>query len=235
MITKEAIDSVLGSTAYDTSHKKIGKVGQVYVDEQTGQPEWMTVRTGLFGKKEAIVPLEPAQVDGDEVRLPFQKEQITNAPHVDVDAAGHLSEQDEAQMYDYYGMRHPTIPPGTADRTEAMTRSEERMHVGKERETSHAHLRKYVVTEEQQQTVPVHKEKVRLEREPISEKNRGQAAAPEISEADDEMVRQEERPVVAKETVPVERVRLAKDATTEQQTAGGQVRKERIDADGVQE
>jgi uncharacterized protein (TIGR02271 family) len=234
MITQEAIPSVLGRTAYDSSHTKIGKVGQVYVDDKTGQPEWMTVRTGLFGRMESFVPLQPAEVRGDEVVVPFEKQQVSNAPRVAVDASGHVPDQDEARMYDYYGMRRPAAPPAAG---QAMTRSEEQLRVGKEtREAGRARLRKYVVTEDEQQTVPVRKETVRVEHEPITEQNRAQAmAGPGISEAEQEVVRQEERPVVSKETVPQERVRLAKDETTEQQTVGGKVRKERIDAEGYQQ
>src|SRR5262249_52540289 len=96
--------------------------------------------------------------------------------------------------------------------------------------------RKHVVTEDQQQTVPLRKERVRLEREPITDANRDQAlSGPDIADADYEVVTHEERPVVSKETVPMERVRLAKDDVTEQQTVGGQVRKERIDAEGLYE
>jgi uncharacterized protein (TIGR02271 family) len=235
MITQEAIPSVLGGTAYDSSHTKIGKVGQVYVDDKTGQPEWMTVRTGMFGRMESFVPLQPAEVRGDDVVVPFEKGQVNNAPRVDVDASGHIAEQDEARMYDYYGMRRPAAPRAAAG--PAMTRSEEQLRVGKEtREAGRARLRKYVVTEDQQQTVPVRKETVRVEHEPITEQNRAQARAESgISEAEQEVVRQEERPVVSKEAVPMERVRLAKDETTEQQTVGGQVRKERIAAAGYQQ
>jgi uncharacterized protein (TIGR02271 family) len=234
MITRESIQNVLGNTAYDSAHDMIGRIGHVYVDNQTGQPEWMTVQTGMVGKRESFVPLEPSELRGNEVIVPFEKQRVGNAPNVEADAAGHLSEQDEIQLYSYYGMQHPTIPAGTV-RDGTMTRSEERLQVGTQmRETGRVHLRKHVVTEDQQQTVPVHKEKVRLEREPITDQNRGQAM-PDISEADYEVVQREEQPVVAKETVPVERVRLAKDETTEEQTVGGQVRKERIDVEGLDE
>jgi uncharacterized protein (TIGR02271 family) len=234
MITRESIPNVLGNTAYDNAHNMIGRIGHVYVDDRTGQPEWMTVQTGMAGKRESLVPLEPAEVRGNEVIVPFEKQQVSNAPNVGADAAGHLSEQDEVQLYSYYGMQHPTLPAGTV-RDGAMTRSEEQLRVGTEmRETGRVHLRKYVVTEDQQQTVPVHKEKVRLEREPITDQNRGQAM-PDISESDYEVAQREEQPVVAKETVPMERVRLAKDETTEEQTVGGQVRKERIDVEGLGE
>uniref|UniRef100_UPI000E3C1C16 YsnF/AvaK domain-containing protein n=1 Tax=Streptomyces triticisoli TaxID=2182797 RepID=UPI000E3C1C16 len=130
---------------------------------------------------------------------------------------------------------------GDRSRTEddAMTRSEERMHVGVERrEAGRARLRKYVVTEDVEQTVPVRHEEVRVEREPITDANRDAAlSGPEISEAEHEVTLHEERPVVETETVPVERVRLTTEERTEQETVRGKVRKERIEgeAEGVDE
>jgi uncharacterized protein (TIGR02271 family) len=89
-----------------------------------------------------------------------------------------------------------------------------------------ARLRKYVVTKQVQQTVPVSHEEVRVEREPITDANVGQAmTGPEITEAEHEVTLHQERPVVEKEAVPVERVRLAKE------TVSGEVRKERIETD----
>jgi uncharacterized protein (TIGR02271 family) len=255
MITIDAIPTVLGHTVYDSSHKKLGKVGQVYVDETTGQPEWMTVNTGLFGTKETFVPLEPAEIQGDEVMVPFQKEQIKDAPTVEAEAEGRIAEQDEIRLYEYYGMstEHDatsgTTHAGTETRgavgrdtsgpttDDAMTRSEERLRVGKEtRETGRVHLRKYVVTEEEQRTVPVRKERVRVEREPITDENMDRATSgPDISEEEHEVVLHEERPVTATETVPVERVRMSKETDVEEATVKGKVRKERIDTEGSPE
>ena len=94
-------------------------------------------------------------------------------------------------------------------------------------------LRKYVVTENEQVTVPVSREEVRVEREPITDSNMDAATSgPEITESEHEVVTYEERPVVAKETVPKERVRLEKDTVTEQKTVSEEVRKERIEVDG---
>ncbi|MBZ6104025.1 DUF2382 domain-containing protein, partial [Streptomyces olivaceus] len=122
-----------------------------------------------------------------------------------------------------------------ADMTDerAMTRSEEQMHLGVERrESGRARLRKYVVTEEVQQTVPVTHEEVRVVREPITDANRDEAlAGPEISEAEHEVTLHAERPVVETETVPVERVRMTMEEHTENETVRGQVRKERIEAE----
>ena len=92
----------------------------------------------------------------------------------------------------------------------AITRSEEELEVGTQRrETGRARLRKYVVTEEVQQTVPVQREEVRLEREPITDANVDAATSgPEISEDEHEVVLHAEEPVAEKRVVPKERVRL---------------------------
>ncbi|MFE7935266.1 YsnF/AvaK domain-containing protein [Streptomyces sp. NPDC057456] len=109
------------------------------------------------------------------------------------------------------------------------------MHVGIEsRETGRARLRKYVVTEEVQQTVPVRHEEVRVEREPITDETRDAAmAGPDITEAEHEVILHEERPVAATETVPVERVRMTTEEHTDEETVRGQVRKERIETEGA--
>jgi uncharacterized protein (TIGR02271 family) len=116
---------------------------------------------------------------------------------------------------------------------DAMTRSEEELRVGtRERESGRVRLRKYVVTEYVQRTVPVQREEVRIEREPISDANVDRAlTGPEISEEEHEVVLHEEELVVEKRVVPKERVRLAKDTVTEEQEITEQVRKERIDVD----
>jgi len=126
------------------------------------------------------------------------------------------------------------------DRTgsdDAMTRSEEELHVGTEgterTETGRARLRKYVVTEEQQVTVPVTREEIRVEREPITDDNVDEAlSGPEITDSEHEVVMYEERPVVSKETVPKERVRLETEQVTDEETITGEVRKERIEIEG---
>ncbi|WP_435823842.1 YsnF/AvaK domain-containing protein [Kitasatospora aureofaciens] len=118
-----------------------------------------------------------------------------------------------------------------------MTRSEERMHVGVERyETGRAKLRKYVVTEDEQQTVPVRHEEARIEREPVTEADRGAAMSGEtISEAEHEVTLHAERPVVHTEAVPVERVGLVTEEHVEQETVSGRMRKERIEANLLSE
>jgi uncharacterized protein (TIGR02271 family) len=127
---------------------------------------------------------------------------------------------------------HDTSGPTTDD---AMTLSEERVNVGTQQvEAGRARLRKYVVTENVTQTVPVSHEEVRVQREPITDANVGNALdGPAISEEEHEVTLHAERPVVEKEAVPVERVRLDTETVTDQVQVDEQVRKERVDTDDI--
>jgi len=235
-----------GMTVYGRDGEKIGKVTDVYFDDASDRAEWMTVSTGLFGMRSTFVPIEGAEVQGDdELRVPYDKDRIKDAPNVETDQE--LTEREEQELYSHYGVsygreRSPSgLPQGrgrgrdvsgpTTD--DAMTRSEEELRVGTaRREAGRARLRKYVVTEQQTRTVPVQREEVRVEREPITEENRGRAmAGPDISEEEHEVVLHEEEPVVEKRTVPKERVRMTTDTVTDEETVSEEVRKERIEAD----
>jgi uncharacterized protein (TIGR02271 family) len=235
MQPQELIDSAV----VDPDGNKLGKVGNVYLADATHQPEWITVKTGLFGTKESFVPLSGARTDEDGVHVQVGKDSVSDAPRIDAD--GHLSPEESAQLYQHYGLPVPrTSPDGRMGRgtdrgkaavdgkreERAMTRSEERLNVGTEQvETGRVRLRKYVVTEEQQVTVPVRHEEVRVEREPIT---RGDGTA-EIGEAEQDVVLHAEKPVVRKETVPVERARLRTETITDEQTVSGKVRKEQFE------
>jgi uncharacterized protein (TIGR02271 family) len=259
MISQDQLGGVVGATAYDRNGDKIGTVGAVYYDDATNQPTWVTVNTGFFGTREAFVPIQGAEINGGRVILGYDNSTVKSAPHIAED--GHLSPEEEQQLYRYYGIEYgadqfATGRPAGRDQDsdgvyddvagravgrdtsgpttdEAMTRSEERLKVGTQsREVGRARLRKHVVTEHQQVTVPVAREQVTLEREPITDANRGQAYdGPAISEEEHEVTLHAERPVVGTEAVPVERVRLGKQTVTEQETVGGEVRREEIELD----
>jgi len=111
VLTMEQARHVIGATAYTSEGERIGKVGQLYVDDATDQPEWVTVSTGLFGTKQSFVPLADAQVEGDKVTVPYSKEQVKDAPRVDPDD-GHLSDSEEVELYRHYGL--PESGPFTA-------------------------------------------------------------------------------------------------------------------------
>jgi uncharacterized protein (TIGR02271 family) len=244
-LTSNQLASVTGGNVIDAKGNKIGGVGQIYLDDQTNEPEWVTVKTGLFGTSESFVPLSSASVSGSDIVVTYDKDTIKDAPRVDAD--GDLTPDEEQSLYAYYGLggsgygsaqrtdRDATVGRDTSGPTtdDAMTLSEERLRVGTQsREAGRARLRKYVVTENVTQTVPVSREEVRVEREPITEANRDRAmSGPAISEEEHEVVLHEERPVVEKEAVPVERVRLDTETVTDQVTVNEEVRKEQIDSD----
>jgi uncharacterized protein (TIGR02271 family) len=230
-----------GRTMLDRDGDKIGKIHDVYEDKQSGRPEWALVNTGLFGTKKTFVPLRGAQPTGEDIRVPLEKAHVKDAPGIDAD--GELSESEERELFTHYDLAYETgadAPAGnghdvsgpTTD--DAMTRSEEELHVGTERrESGRARLRKYVVTETETRAVPVRREEVRVEREPITDANADQAVdGPEISEEEHEVVLHEERPVVEKEVVAKERVRLSAEERTDEETVSEDLRKERIETDG---
>jgi uncharacterized protein (TIGR02271 family) len=229
-----------GRTVLDSAGDKIGKIEDVYTDRQGGQPEWALVHTGLFGTKRSFVPIRSATPTGEDVRVPVSKAQVKDAPQIDPDAE--LSEAEERTLFEHYGIPYTSEgsttavgSPGTASvgDEDAMTRSEEELHVGTERrESGRVRLRKYVVTEEVTRTVPVQREEIRVEREPITEENvEAATSGPAISEAEHEVVLYEEEPVVEKRVVPKERVRLEKDTQQSEEEISEQLRKERIETE----
>nr|WP_300051051.1 PRC and DUF2382 domain-containing protein [uncultured Nocardioides sp.] len=96
---------LIGQTLYSSDNEKIGKIGQVFLDDDTDRPEFLTVNTGLFGMNESFVPAADVNVTGDGVRVPFTKDQVKDAPNVDVDS-GHLDQSEERRLYDHYGMTY---------------------------------------------------------------------------------------------------------------------------------
>ncbi len=80
--------------------ERIGGIGQIYLDNETGEPNWVTVKTGLFGTQESFVPLAQADADGPNVTVPYDKDTIKNAPRVD--AGGSLTPEEERRLYSYY-------------------------------------------------------------------------------------------------------------------------------------
>jgi uncharacterized protein (TIGR02271 family) len=250
MTTDVNIHQWRGAKAIDANGDKVGTIDEVYLDRGSEQPEWVTVPTGLFGTRTTFVPISGAQLADGDVRLAYTKDQIKDAPNVDADGA--LSRDEEQQLYEHYGrddygnwdgrdvtdddrrdretVGHDTSGPTTDD---AMTRSEEELRVGTtERESGRVRLQKYVIEEEVTKTVPVRREEVRVEREPITDANRGDALdGPGISDEEHEVVLHAEEAVVEKTAVPKERIRLEKDVTTEEETVSETVRKEQIDVD----
>jgi uncharacterized protein (TIGR02271 family) len=219
-----------GRTMVDRDGGRIGPIDAIYLDDQTEEPQWVLVNTGLFGTKASFVPLAQATEDDGDVRVPYDKQLVKDAPRIDPD--GHLSEAEERQLWRHYGLDYDrtTRRRGPAP-DDAMTRSEEELRVGTaQRERGRVRLRKYVTTEQVQQTLPVRRERVRVEREPITDANVDAATSgPDLSEAEHEVILREEEPVVEKRVVPRERVRLGKETVTGEERVAEELRKEQIE------
>ena len=239
--TREDVLSWRGRDLVDNDGDKIGSIEDIYLDRESDQPEWAVVTTGLFGTKRSFVPLSDAQPHEDGVRVPYEKAAVKDAPRIDPDGA--LSHDEERALYQHYGREYGDSDQGSGvldDDTreargsnDAMTRSEEELRVGTtEREAGRVRLKKYVVEDQVTETVPVRREEVRIEREPITDANRDAALdGPAISEDEHEVTLRAEEPVVEKQVVPKERVRLEKDVTTDEHEVSETVRSERIDVD----
>src|SRR5689334_20739024 len=241
MSTAQELERTIGQDVYDVEGQKVGTAANLYASDLSGEPEWVTVKTGLFGSKESFVPLAGAHAEQDGLHVGQRKDLIKDAPRID--DQGHLSEAEAAELYRHYsmqagGMDRRMAQPGQErgknmsgknkdmKGREEMIRSEERLHAGTETvETGKVRLHKRVVTEEQQVTVPVSHEEVHVVREPIENGRAGGT----IGEEDVEVTLHEERPVVAKETVAVERVGLDTETVREEQQVREKVRKEQVE------
>jgi uncharacterized protein (TIGR02271 family) len=246
MPTAEQVREWRGANLVDRNGDKIGTIDEIYLDSQSNEPEWALVNTGLFGTKSTFVPIGDASREGNDLHVPVAKAHVKDAPSIDAD--GQLSQQEESELYRHYGLDYSTggDVDGRGDGDErrdadatalgdedAMTRSEEELRVGTtQRESGRVRLRKYVETEEVEQTVPVQREEVRVEREPITDDNRDAAlSGRDISEDEHEVVLHEEEVVAEKQTVPKERIRVETDQVTEERQVSDTLRKEQIDVD----
>ncbi len=244
MIDSSSLGTLSGKTVTGPGGESIGTIADVYESTDGGGGTFATVTTGLFGGGASFFPLDAATLQGDTITVPFTKDVITGAPRVENDEE--LTAPEEQRLFEYYSSQgagattdmstgtvgHDTSGPTTDS---AMTRSEETLQVGTQQvETGRARLRKYVVTETETRTVPVSHEEVRVERESITDANVGAALdGPAISEEEHEVVLTAEQPVVQKEAVPVERVRLDTQTVTEQVQVTEDVRKEQIELEGA--
>lgn len=324
------IQSLAEATAYDTQGEKVGKIEDIYVNDATGQPDFVSVSTGVFGLGEALVPLRGHTFDGEDVTLAFEKGRIQDAPVTDKD--GHLTERERDELYRHYGLESAedtvtyvfdaeqpaevdtdvtaregveVVPVGedTVDETDRvaldapellgeigsvkreddevvvpaslgnfggsekdvddkevivndpqgglitspfatepntgvsrgeardeLVLSEEQLRVEKERvESGEARIQKVVVTEMKTIEVPVTREELRVVREPISEEDRVKYEGVSLGDQEASIVLHEERVVVSKVTVPVERVSLRTELVEDTKVVEESVARERLE------
>lgn len=106
MLSNHNLGALMGAPVVGPDNEKIGSIGQVFVDPDTGTPNWVTVHTGLFGRHESFVPVDDATWDHEILHIPFDKQVVKDAPRID--SGGALSPADERSLYRYY--RVPVTP-----------------------------------------------------------------------------------------------------------------------------
>jgi hypothetical protein len=179
-MTDYDLDTILGwrgRTVRDRKDQEIGKIGDLYLDEQTDRPAYAGVRTGLFGRRESIIPLAGIVERDGELIAPYDAELVHDAPAVDPDEA--LDEAEQQRLARHYDAPPPssreedTETDASADATAGaeMIRSEEEVVTGTTpmRPAERVRIRKVVVTENVTKEVPVRREEIRLETDPPPE------------------------------------------------------------------
>jgi len=242
----------IGQEVHDSSGNKIGSVDQIYYDDETGRPDWITVSTGWFGTSTQFIPIYGSEMHSSGgISVEYTEDHIKDAPSIDGDA--HLDADQEAKLWKHYGLDYKadadTYATTTADRpradegfayadnrstdTTSVVRAEEEVEVDKvRREAGRVRLRKYVVTEDVNLTVPVRKEVARVVREPVDGDATAAGASIDADGTDEEVVLSEEEIVVDKNVVAKERVGIETETITEQETVSETVRKEKVDVEG---
>ena len=224
-----------GSPVVSRDGDEIGKVEEIFLDNETGRPEWIAVGAGFLGTKRVLVPLESAEIRGDAISVPYSADQVKSAPDVDADEIGQDTEQ---ELYAHYGLAYGErrsesglpeggAPRGTTDEAE-LVRSEEELAVGKQEvEAGRARLRKWVETEPVSADVELQREAARVTRERIDQP----VSDADFDEEEVEVPLRAERPVVEKQAVAKERIGVEKGVETETQTVSDELRKERVEVD----
>ena len=179
----QIFDEYPGRTVYDSEGSKIGTVKDLYLDGEGAEPNWATVTSGLFGTKQYFVPLQGMTTHEDGLMVPFTKDAIKAAPHIDADTV--LEEKEEQRLFEHYNIGNQTDgydASGTMiDNAMAGSGGELR---DEQNGLGRARLHKFVVIErEQGEEAPEH-EVVMHSEEPIV-----------ITEADEVEVSEQRQPV----------------------------------------
>jgi uncharacterized protein (TIGR02271 family) len=245
-------EELLGAQVTGADGKVVGTVEQVFRDDVDGTPAWARVRSGKTGR---FVPLGSSQVTRDGLSVPYDTQKIMGGPNID--AGQHMSASQAEDLSRYYGLTVPTqqaqgqqtqteqaqgqqtqqmqqSQPSRGNLTdeEWLVRQEERLQVGKEMlETGRIRLHRYVDVEPVEQAVHVFHEEYDIERMPVNADERTH----DFAEAEQEIILHEERAVLRKELVPVERVRLIARRVEEDKAYRDELRRERIEIEPEQQ
>jgi uncharacterized protein (TIGR02271 family) len=228
-----------GYEVYDPNGEKIGKVDDLFVDEND-QPEYIRVKMGLLGTKSTLIPWEIASVDeeGQRIEVAVEKGKAKDGPAFDDDRE--ITPEYENEVRSYYGLQgmQGSEQRGAygqyydeSDEDELrVQRTEEELRAGtREREAGALRVRKRVRTDREQLRVPKRHEEVHVERVPVEEGR--EASEAEIGEDEVSVPVTEEEVVVEKRPVVKEEFRVRKDVVAEEEVVEEDVRREEVDVE----
>lgn len=213
----DQVQNLYDATVYDQDGDKIGGVAQVYLDDHTGQPSWATVKTGFFGTKETFVPLDDASISGEEIRVPYTKSFVKDAPNMDADT--HLDEAEEAELYRYYSKSYDD---GVAGEHHEGVVGRVRDDVDHDADRARAH----VDHDADRVRADVDHDVDRARHDVDHDIDRARHDVDHEVDRAESVVRHEEELHVGKERVATGRMRLRKHVVTEQKTVTVPVQRE---------
>jgi sporulation protein YlmC with PRC-barrel domain len=101
--TQTQVETFQGETVFAANGEKVGDVDKVLYDKATGKPEWLAVKSGLFGFKSRLAPFHGAERRADGVSVPYSASQIQSAPEVEGDE---ISQELERRLASHYGLEY---------------------------------------------------------------------------------------------------------------------------------
>ena len=237
-------------TVYDPDGDKIGKVDDLFVDEND-QPEYIGVKMGFLGTRSTLIPWQMVEVRDEESTLIVSADDahVKDGPTFDDDQD--ITPEFEGEVYSYYGLQQSGSAEerGSYAETETTTttadtgveagvatdedelriqRSEEELAAGtREREAGQVKVRKRVRTDREQIEVPTRHEEVTVERVPVE----GEATEAQIGEDEVVVPVTEEEVVLEKRAVAKEEVRIRKDVVEDTEVVEEDVRREEVEVE----
>ncbi len=224
-------DRYAGYTVYDNAGSKIGKVDDLFLDEND-RPEYIGVKMGFLGTSSTLIPMELATTDesAGTITVSTDKETAKNGPAFDDDRE--ITPDFENEVHSYYGLQSTESTQTTGETTDEdelrVQRSEEELRAGtREREAGEVGVQKTVRTERERLEVPTRREEVTVDRVPVE----GEASEAQIGDDEVRVPVTEEEVVVEKRPVAKEEVRVRKDVVEDTEVVEEDVRKEEVDVD----
>jgi len=97
-----------GKMLVDRDGEKIGKLQDVYVDVETDEPQFGTVKEGFIGRHLTFVPLGAIKVGPDSLQIAVSKEQVRDAPNLEQHGE-ELTQADDSSLYHHYELNYTPI------------------------------------------------------------------------------------------------------------------------------